>query len=188
MSAFDSKYVLLLSKSMFPVLSKLPSSRVPLRLLGHLCAMFMNFEKKFRHCYNSRRRLTVACLLRTSAGTDDSVSGNSCLARLVGLLLHWMSPIYRSSMFAFSLARLLFLFFLILLFLLVVISYIFVGLFLPSSECSIPEIGQPLLLYVPVLAHIGSRTLGFRESKFQPDSARKRSHNLHETYQLPSVQ
>ena len=36
----------------------------------------------------------------TSAGPDVSVGPQSCLVRLVGLLLSWVSLVYRSSVFA----------------------------------------------------------------------------------------
>ena len=45
--------------------------------------MLVHFEKILRH--NFRRRLSVV-LASTSADTDVSLGGYSCLARLVGVL------------------------------------------------------------------------------------------------------
>jgi len=104
-------------------------------------------KKKLRHCYNFRRRLAVV-LASTSAGPDVSVGGYSCLARLVGLLLNWLSLVYRSAVFFFF--------------------YIY----LQDCFCHLQNIRAPKLgshaTSIPVLARIGSRTLDFRESKCFP--------------------
>jgi len=96
-------------------------------------------------------------LTSTSAGPDVSVGGYLCLARFVGLPFHWLSLIYRSSMFAFSSGR--------LLLLLLVIFYIYSqDCFCPFQNVRAPKLGSHFT-YVPVLALIVSRTLDFRESK-----------------------
>ena len=109
----------------------------------------------------------------TSAGPDVSVGPQSCLMRLVGLLLSWVSLVYRSSVFAVGRSRrfgeslilpgascgsssqlgvvglqlldvgVFFFFFLLLLYYICIIT----ELLLSSSEYSSPEVGQPLTLY-----------------------------------------
>jgi len=114
-------------------------------------------KKKLGHCYNFRRRLAVV-LASTSAGPDVSLGGNSCLARLVGLLLNWVSLIYCSSMFMFVFFFFFFFFYM----------YIYLqGCFCHLQNIRAPKSGSHATS-IPVLARIGSWTLDFRESKCFP--------------------
>ena len=90
MSASDSKYVLLLSMSTFSALLKLLSSRVPLRLLNHLSAMFMHFEKE-KETNTLLQFLSHTYWVVFYLGRSGRFGGWFFrLARLVGLLLHWV--------------------------------------------------------------------------------------------------
>ena len=146
MLASDPKYVLSLSKSILSASSKLSWSRGQIRLLSHLSAMFVHFEtNKLKHCYNLRRRLTVA-LISTSAGPDVSVGRSSCLGRLSGLLLSWVS-LFTAPRCSSSLQDVLLL-----------LLYTYIRIYLRNCSCPLQNIRAPKLdshcTSIPVLALI----------------------------------